>query len=153
MTHITGTASVVLGPVTSAPAAPPHTYLGVAQDMVVGLRALADASPTSSLALGLVAAHVLECTLKAYLSRGGSDHAVKGRAVRHNLSALWSMARADGLPIPRLPPDWVKTLSGLHDSPFPLRYSTGVHGLVMPGAEPMATEIPALLALVRQHCR
>lgn len=149
MTHIIGTIDFTLPPVTISPPAPPGTYLGVAQNMVLGVRVLADASPTSNLALCLVAAQVLECTLKGYLSRGGSDAMVKKPNVRHNLVLLWEMAYADGLPIGKSPPDWVSTLSGLHNSPYYLRYSTGVHGMVLPKAEPMASDLRKLLDLVQ----
>ena len=56
------------------PAGPPHTYFNVAQDMMPAVTLLATASPpVPPLALCLVAAHVLECLLKAYLSKGGND--------------------------------------------------------------------------------
>jgi hypothetical protein len=38
---ITGSASVTMQPTTIAPAAPPHTYFGVAQGMLPGVRILA----------------------------------------------------------------------------------------------------------------
>ena len=41
--------------------------------MMPGVKILAEAEPTCAPALALVAAHVLECLLKAYLSRDGSD--------------------------------------------------------------------------------
>lgn len=129
-----------LDDIAIAPAAPPFTYLGVAQSMIVGVKVLANASPTPALALALVAAHVLECTLKAYLSRRGTDAAVRVQKVRHNLNALWEMAYADGLSIPQAPPSWLSTLSGLHNQPYYLRYSTGVHSIVSPSAEPMVSE-------------
>lgn len=132
------------------PAAPPHTYLGVARSMIRGVRVLADVSATSGLALALVAAHVLECTLKAYLSRDGSDSAVKNDpSIRHNLLALWSMAHEQGLGIALNPPQWVTTLSGMHNAPYYLRYSTGVHGISLPGPEPMSTELQSTLDLVQ----
>jgi hypothetical protein len=135
------------------PAGPPDTYFGVAEQMLRGVQVLAAASPPPALALALVAAHVLECLLKAYLSRGGSDAALKQKEVRHNLNALWAMAFAQGLRIPESPPDWVDRLSGLHDDPYHLRYSTGVHGIVSPGAEPMTSELAALLETVRGQLR
>jgi len=153
MEPITGTASITLSPVTIVPAAPPHTYLGVAESMMPGVKVLAAASPFPALALALVAAHVLECLLKAYLSRHGSDDALKNPDVRHDLEALWAMAFEQGLRIPRSPPDWVACLSGLHKSPYYLRYSTGVHGIVSPGAEPMTSELAALLEIVRAQLR
>ena len=149
MEPITGTGSLTAQGASIAPAAPPHTYFGVAQSMMPGVKVLATASPSAPLALSLVAAHVLECLLKAYLSRKGSDAALKDRNVRHNLNALWAMAFTQGLRVPELPPSWVDCLSGLHDSPYYLRYSTGVHGIVSPGAEPMTSELAALLEIVR----
>jgi len=136
------------------PPAPPQTYLGVAHSMIKGVRLLADASPTSPLALTLVAAHVLESTLKAYISRGGSDSAVKDDPkIRHNLSALWSLAHEQGLQTPLAPPSWVTTLSQVHGSPYYLRYSTGIHGISLPSGEPMATELQALLDIVQSSIK
>ena len=122
--------------------------------MIRGVRVLADASPVPSLALSLVAAHVLECTLKAYLSRDGSDSCVKDDPkVRHDLGALWSMANKQGLGITLPPPQWVQTLSHIHNSPYYLRYSTGIHGISTPGPEPMTTELQSLLDLVQTAVR
>lgn len=149
MKPITGKASINLEPVTIAPAAPPHTYFGVAQGLMPGVKVLAAASPTPALALALVAAHVLECLLKAYISRDGSDTALKEAKVRHNLNALWALAFAQGLRAQEPPPSWVDCLSGLHNTPYYLRYSTGVHGVVLPGVEPMTSELEALLEIVR----
>ena len=85
MDPITGSASITLQPTTIVPAAPPHTYFGVAQSLLPGVKILAVASPCPALALALVSAHILECLLKAYLSRDGSDAALKNPAVRHDL--------------------------------------------------------------------
>jgi hypothetical protein len=143
--------SIDLGASRIVPPAPPYTFLGVAHSMIKGVRTLADASPTSALALALVAAHVLECVLKAYLSRGGDDSAVRRDPnVRHNLAELWVRAHEQGLSGPTEMPAWVTTLSQVHGSPhYYLRYSTGVHGIMLPSAEPMATELQALLSHVQ----
>jgi hypothetical protein len=150
MEPIIGSMSIAEGDDVMTPAAPPQTYFGVAQSMMPGVRTLATASPFSSLALCLVAAHVLECLLKAYLSRSGSDAALKDPKVRHNLNALWELAVAQGLAVPKSPPSWVADLSGLHDSPYYLRYSPGVNGIVAPGAEPMTSELLALAEIVKR---
>lgn len=131
------------------PPAPPYTYLGVAHNMIAGVRVLADATPTPNLALALVAAHVLECTLKAYLSRGGSDSLVVAHDIRHNLCSLWSLSHIHGLGIPAAIPSWATALGQVHGAPYYLRYSTGVHGISLPGPEPMATELKSLLDLVQ----
>jgi hypothetical protein len=147
---ISGRASITLAPITMAPAGPPHTYMGVAQGMLPGVQALAATPVASSLALALVAAHMLECLLKAFLSRGGSDAAVTKTKVRHNLALLWSMAAQEGLAVPIPAPSWVTRLSEVHNSPYYLRYSTGIHGIVLPAAQPMADELAALADLVRK---
>jgi hypothetical protein len=141
----TGYSSLTLPLLAIAPAAPPYTYFGVAQSMMPGVKVLAATSPPPALALALVAAHVLECLLKAYLSRDGSDAALKDLNFRHDLNALWAMAFAQGLRISGSPPSWADCLSGLHKPPYYLRYSTGVHGIVSPAAEPMTSELAALL--------
>ncbi len=139
-----------LEPLRMKPAGPPATYFGVAENMMRGVKVLAATSPLPALALAIVAAHVLECLLKAYLSRGGSDAAVRKRDVQHDLVALWAMAVAQGLRVQKSPPDWVARLGALHKGPdFVLRYSTGVHGIVSPAAEPMTAELAALLETVR----
>ena len=145
---IIGTANLVAPAMRMLPAGPPHTCFGVARSMLPGVRTLSAATPLAPLALCLVAAHVLECTLKAYLSRGGSDKAVRASTVRHNIVALWSMAHAQGLAVTLAPPDWVKTLSDLHNSPYHLRYSTGVYGIVKPAIQPMAAELESLVQTV-----
>ena len=147
MKPITGKSSINLQPITIAPAAPPDTYFGVAVGMMPGVKVLAAASPPPALALALVAAHVLECLLKAYLSKGGSNHGL----YHHNLNLLWKEAFEGGLQVQKTPPGWVDCLSRLHKTPFRLRYSEGVHGVVLPSAEPMATELADLLNLVRRQ--
>ena len=117
--------------------------------MLPGVRILAAASPLPALPLALVSAHVLECMLKAYLSKSGDDLRLKQSDIRHNLNALWSLANSEGLNIPNQPPQWVECLSHLHKSPYYLRYSTGVHGLSTPAPEPMTAELAALLEQVR----
>jgi hypothetical protein len=119
--------------------------------MLPGVKILAASSPCPALALSLVAAHVLECLLKAYLSRSGSDEALKKKDARHDLEVLWTMAHADGLGVTKAPPDWVVGLAETHRSPYYLRYSTGVHGIVLLGSEPMTSELEALLEVVRSQ--
>lgn len=145
----TGTGSIPLQPVTSTPACPPDTYFAVAQSMMPGVKVLAAASPPCDLALALVATHVLECLLKTYLSRDGSDAELKRRELRHNLNALWARASAQGLQVSESPPGWVDRLSVLHNGPYYLRYSSGVHAVVLPEAEPMMSELVALLEIVQ----
>jgi hypothetical protein len=145
---ITGTMHAVQGNDFIAPAGPPHTYLGMARALLHGILPLATAGPNSSIALAFVAGQVAECALKAYLSRGGDDKRLKDPTLRHNLAALWQLAQSEGLPVSPQSPTWLVTLSGLHNTPYFIRYSTHVHGLVTPAAEPMATDLVALVEVV-----
>ena len=142
------TVSAILPPLRVLPAGPPHTYLGIAGAMLEGVRVLATSPNPPALPLALLAAHVLECALKAYLSRDGNDDRLRRADIRHNLDALWSLAHAEGLAISSSPPQWVSMLSHLHKSPYYLRYSTGVHGIGSPAPEPMATELGALFGQI-----
>lgn len=153
MKPITGTASITNQPDMVVSPAPPHTYFGVAQSLMPGVRVLAAASPPPAHALALVAAHVVECLLKAYLSRDGSDDGLRNQKIYHDLKALWEMAYTRGLRVPKSPYSWVDCLSGLHKNPYYLRYSTGVHGIVLPSAEPMTSELAALLEVVQEQLK
>lgn len=153
MEPIIGTLSVTLPSMRKEPAGPPHTYQGIAYAMLPGVRILAAASPLPALPLAMVSAHVLECTLKAYLSRAGDDRKVRTPGVRHNLNILWSLAHTDGLNIQSQPPQWVTCLSQLHAPPYFLRYSSGVHGISTPAPEPMTTELSALVEQVQRQLR
>lgn len=153
MKPVTGTAEIALAPVRVLPAGPPHTYIGIASGLLPGIRILANAASPPALPLTMLCAHMLECVLKAYVSRSGDDSRVKQADVRHSLNALWCLAHSVGFAVPATPPDWVASLSGLHESPYYLRYSTGVHGLVLPPTEPMVSELAALLEQVRSQLK
>jgi hypothetical protein len=149
---VTGTISITLPKTQFLPAKPPHTYLGVAYAMLPGVRVLATSTPLPALPLALISAHVLECILKGYLSRSGDDSQLRRLSDRrHNLNKLWSLARGEGLNIPSEPPQWVDCLSHLHDAPYYLRYSTGVHAISTPAPEPMCIELSALIERVRSQ--
>lgn len=136
--------------VSSVPG-PPDTYLGVARVLLPDVSILAKAVPPSGIGLPMLCSHALECTLKAYLSRAGNDARVRTPEVRHNIAKLWIMASVDGLRIPNQPPRWVALLSVLHGSPYPLRYVTGVNGIVSPAPEPMIAGLAELLELVQSQ--
>ncbi len=119
-----------------------------------GVQLLAASGPELCVPLTLLAGQTLECLLKAYLSKQGTPESdLKQHAVRHNLVELWQRASQVGLPISAVPPQWVGCLSRLHNSPFYLRYPMGLNGLVLPGAQPMASELEALVEAVRQSVR
>lgn len=142
-------AHIRLPSVSVVPAGPPHTYLGVARALLAGVEPLVNASPAASIPLALVSAQLVECALKAYLSRSGDDKRLRGNPdVRHNLIELWQLAESEGLALQSPHPEWLATLSLLHDRPFVLRYSPGVHAISTPSPEPMATNLASLVELV-----
>ncbi len=153
MKPIVGRLSVTNQPDIVVPAGPPQTYFGVAQNLMPGVRVLAAETQPPIYALALLAAHALECILKVYLSRDGSDAEFKKPDVYHDLKALWEMAFKQGLCVPELAPCWVDCLSILHNRPYYLRYSTGVHGIILPRAEPMTSELTELLEVVRKQLK
>lgn len=144
---IIGTLSITLGSISINPAGPPHTYLSTARNFLSGALTLG-AVPSCALPLTFLAAQATECGLKAYLSRSGDDGRLKRHPIRHDLVVLWSLAASEGLAVSSTPPQWVANLSQLHGSPYYLRYSTGVHGLVLPAAEPMVTELTKLIETI-----
>lgn len=148
---VTGTSTEIHLGFAFSPSKPPHTYLGVAWAMLEGVNTLAASENPPPAPLALIAAHALECTLKAYLSRNGDDSHVKKKDIQHNLLELWSCANNDGLSITSDPPEWVRMLSNVHKRPYTLRYSEGVHGLVLPAPYPMTTELSALVSKVSRQ--
>ncbi|WP_146516506.1 hypothetical protein [Rubripirellula amarantea] len=100
------------------------------------------------LAFPLAAAHTLECALKAYLSRDGNDGRLKEPNLRHNIKRLWETCVNEGLDLPD-PPHWALNLSGIHDKPYYLRYSTGVHAIATPAPGPTAIALSDVVAKVR----
>jgi hypothetical protein len=130
------------------PARPPYTYIGVADALLPGVQLLIAAQSPPAMAISMLAAHTLECLLKAFLSRSGSDDELKSKGLRHNLVALWQRAASEGLQIPDAPPHWVQRLGELHDSPYYLRYSTGVHGIVLPPLDSIMSGLVDLHATV-----
>ena len=155
MQPITGTIEITEESDSVAPPATANSSFGIAENLMPGVQLLARGPVSASFALAFLCAHVLECLLKAYLSKAGlSDASLRNHATRHNLNALWSSAASQGLRIQATPPDWVTCLSGLHGPPsYFLRYSTGVHAIVSPGAQPMASELSAIVEVVREQLR
>lgn len=147
---ISGAGSITLGELRVASPSPPHTYLGVAQSLAPGVEVLADSAQGVAIPLCLLAAHQAECILKAYLSRSGDDAPLKHQDIRHNLVKLWLEAASQGLAISSAPPDWLVRLGELHDKPYYLRYSTGVHGIVSPNPKEISLGLRDLLATVER---
>jgi len=129
-------------------------YLLVAQQLLQGVEALSTLPDISPRSCALIAAHALECALKAFLWHKGKKTEIRKPEVQHNLVALWEMAYNEKtLNIPKVPPDWCKVLSSGHGPNFYFRYQEGegktiVHGGQTPALIPMAVELKNLIEIV-----
>lgn len=129
-------------------------YMIVARDLLQGVEALSALPNVSPRGCALIAAHALECVLKAFLWHKGKKKEIRERDVQHDLVALWNMAyKEKGLNIPEVPPDWITILSSGHGPNFYLRYQEGkgktvVHGGQTPALIPMAVELKNLIEMV-----
>jgi len=148
-----GSFSATLPPLAIAPVTSTAAYFGVAQALMPGAQLLAANPSTSPIAHSLLSAQILECLLKAFLSKNGATETELRKKLGHNLAGLWQLASRLGLNIPQSPPAWVVCLNGLHDSPYYLRYAPGVHALVLPNLKVMSAELSALLETVRENIR
>ena len=134
-------------------------YMIVARDLLQGVEALSNLPNVSSRGCALIAAHALECALKAFLWHKGKKEEIQALKVRHNLVALWDMAyKEKGLSISQGPPDWVTTLSSGHGPNFYFRYQMGegktvVHGGSTPALIPMAVALRDLIEMVELAVR
>jgi len=77
----------------------------------------------SAMALALLSGQILECSLKAFLSKAGvSVNELKDKQhFGHNLLKLWEIASTKGLRISATPPDWVETRPWRRGAPFSAR--------------------------------
>lgn len=148
MAPISGSANITLDNVNVVPPGPPHTYFGVARNIMEGIRVLARSASNCAIPITFLGAQALECLLKAYLSRAGSDTKLKKPELRHNLSGLWMCSIADGLDLNSSLPQWVSRLNEIHDRPYYLRYSTGVNGIVTPNKVEMVDGLESVLTEV-----
>ena len=128
-------------------------YMIVARQLLQGVEALSTLPPNvSPRSCALIAAHALECALKAFLWYKGRKR-IWARKDQHHLVALWDIAYKEGLSIPKDPPDWVRTLSSGHGPNFYFRYQVGeggtiVHGGSTPALIPMRDALKNLIEMV-----
>lgn len=133
-------------------------FMIVARDLLQGVEALSALQSIPPRSCALLAAHALECTLKAFLSHKGEKTKTLIN-VGHNLESLWNRAyEKKTLSISKEPPDWVNTLSSGHGPKFYFRYQEGekdqkgertvVHGGQTPALIPMAVELKKLIEMV-----
>jgi hypothetical protein len=132
-------------------------YTIVASELLQGVEALSTLPNVSTRSCALLAAHTLECALKAFLWHKGKKTEIQKHDIRHDLVALWNMAYKEGLGIPQAPPDWCTILSSGHGPNFYFRYQEGqkvgqqktvVHGGQTPALIPMAVELKKLIKMV-----
>jgi hypothetical protein len=123
-------------------------YFTAARSLLDGARLPAIPDPGARWARALVCAFALEGLLKAYLAHRGHGN-LKDQSIRHDLGALWALARSDGLALPHPDPAWLDTLSSHHGAPrFIFRYATGVNAVQLPAPEPMVSDLEAIAALI-----
>jgi hypothetical protein len=129
-------------------------YMIVARDLLQGVEALSTLQNISPRGCALIAAHALECALKAFLLHKGKKKEIREHDVQHDIVALWNMAyKEKHLSIPEVPPDWCKILGSGHGPNFYFRYQEGegrtvVHGGQTPALIPMAVELKKLIEMV-----
>lgn len=129
-------------------------YMIVARDLLQGVEALSRFKNVHPRSCALIAAHSLECALKAFLWHKGKKLDFRKREVQHNLKALWDMSYNEGdLCISESPPDWVEALSVGHGPNYYLRYQEGenrviVNGGVFPALVPMAIALKEIVLKV-----
>jgi hypothetical protein len=128
-------------------------YMIVARDLLQAVEALSILPPNvSPRGCALIAAHALECVLKAFLWHKGKKR-IWTRKDQHNLVVLWNIAYKEGLSIPQVPPDWITILSSGHGPNFYFRYQKGeggtiVHGGSTPELIPMRDALKNLIEMV-----
>ena len=129
-------------------------YMTVARDLLQGVETLSGVKNIHPRSCALIAAHSLECALKAFLWHKGKKVEIRKREVQHNLKALWDMSYNEGdLCISESPPDWVEALSIGHGPSYYFRYQEGenkvtVNGGVTPALVPMATALKEIVLKV-----
>jgi hypothetical protein len=125
-------------------------YMIVVRDLLPGIEALSTLPNINSRSCTLIAAHTLECVLKAFLChKNKADKKIGG----HKITKLWNDAYKENLSIPEIPPDWVRILDAGHGPNFYFRYQEGakdtiVNGGARPELIPMTKELKKLIEMV-----
>jgi hypothetical protein len=154
--EITGSASLTQESQSIAPVTTVKAFFGVAESLIPGMQLLIETPPSPAIPITFLAGHILECLLKAFLSKEGvSEKDLKDpKKFGHDLSKLWQEAVKQTLLASSVLPPWADRLSALHGSPYPLRYNTGrAHGLTSPNSQELLSELTDLLEKVRQEIR
>jgi len=134
-------------------------YLIVSRDLVQGVEALSGMTQIPPRSCSLIAAHALECILKAFLWHKGKRKEIIQSKIQHNLVALWEMAyKEEDLSISQIPPDWVTILSTGHGPNFYFRYQEGEEKIIVnvgqtPALLPMKMALKELFETVEHAIR
>jgi hypothetical protein len=137
-----------------APTSQIDAYMTVARDLLQGVEVLSGLNNIHPRSCALIAAHSLECALKAFLCHKGKQKEIRQREIQHDLMALWDLSCKEGdLCIPESPPDWIKMLSSGHGPYYYFRYQVGenkafVNAGSFPAMVPMAMGVKELLKKV-----
>jgi hypothetical protein len=149
-TTVSASISITEPPDCFGPGPVHDAYLATATGLMRGATVLAVAPPSESAwAFALVSGQVLECSLKAFLSKDGATEKDL-RDVGHNLSELWARAVKKRLAIGDMP-QWAERLNSLHDRPYYLRYPGGLNVLVLTDAQQTESELRNLIDTVRKR--
>jgi hypothetical protein len=118
-----------------APPDPLQGYSAVAWQMLHGVRSMT--ASNALFACCFVAAHGAERCLKGMLvSADVENEDLRAPETRHDLIELWRLCAERGFVSAGIP-DWLQQLARLHKPPYHLRYLDKVHGISMPGYEPL----------------
>ncbi len=128
-------------------------HMIVARDLFRGVEVLSKSPNIHPRSCVLIAAHSLECTLKAFLQHKGKKKEIYSSETRHNVIGLWNMAHKEGLNISEKIPDWFMILNEGHNKPYGFRYQKGegknvVHITQTPPLIPMTGELKKLIDTV-----
>jgi len=100
-------------------------------------------------AIGILAAHALEISLKGYLlCRDFSEKKLKEKKIRHNLIELWKAAVEKGLSIEADPPYWVQVLNFSHNEPYYFRYPPHEFGVGVPDVDKLVRDLKNVIAVI-----
>lgn len=153
MSSNSGRLNIELPALCMVPPTQLDAYIIVARDLLQGVEALSNIK-IHPRACALLAAHALECALKAFLWHKGKTEEIRKPNIQHNLITLWEMSyNENSLNIPKNPPAWVRILSEGHGPNFYFRYQEGeqktiVNGGQTPDLIPMAKALKELVKKV-----
>lgn len=100
-------------------------------------------------AIGILAAHALEVSLKGYLLYRGVSEGELKKNIRHDLMKAWSAAKEVGLSIDPNIPHWVQVLNFSHNDPYYFRYPPEEFGVGIPNVDELVQNIKSVITTVQ----